>query len=134
VEPDRGEVSEPTDPAAQALLADYITGFENADVAALERALRADASIEMVGTTAWFSGRVMCLRLLASAVGSPGEWRMIPLEANGQPAVGTYFHGEPFGVAVLTPTPTGLRGIHVFSTPGLVTHFGLPASVGADQT
>ena len=63
--PSRGEILEPTDPEAQALLAEYITGFENADTAALERALRADAAIEMVGTTAWFNGRVMCLRLLA---------------------------------------------------------------------
>lgn len=132
--PAPGEISEPTSAEAQSLLADYITGFENADTAALERALRADAAIEMVGTTTWFNGRVMCLRLLAEAVGSPGFWRMIPIIANGQPAVGTYGLGprgdyEPYGVAVLTPTPTGLTHIHVFSTPSLVTHFGLPASL-----
>ncbi|MER7249044.1 RNA polymerase subunit sigma-70 [Kribbella sp. NPDC000426] len=119
-------VVEPDDPKAQALLADYISGFENADMAALERALRADAAIEMVGTTAWFNGRVMCLQLLASAVGEPGDWRMLPIVANGQPAVGAYFKGEAYGIAVLTPTATGLTGIHVFSTPSLVPYFGLP--------
>jgi RNA polymerase sigma-70 factor (ECF subfamily) len=124
--PARDEVIAPDDPQAKALLADYITGFENADTAALERALRADAAIEMVGTTAWFNGRVMCMRLLASAVGEPGEWRMVPIVANGQPAVGAYFRGEPYGVAVLTPTQTGLTHIHVFSTPSLVARFGLP--------
>ncbi len=134
VEPGGGDVSAPTDPDAQALLADYITGFENADVAALERALRADAAIEMVGTSTWFSGRVMCMQLLASAVGAPGDWRMIPIIANGQPAVGAYFKGEPYGVAVLTPTPTGITHIHVFSTPSLVAHFGLPASGRTDQS
>jgi len=123
----QGEVLEPTDPAARALLDDYITGFENADTAALERALRADAAIEMVGTTSWFDGRVVCLQVLAAAVGSPGDWRMLPIVANGQPAVGAYFKGEPLGVAVLTPTRTGLTHIHVFSDPDLVTHFGLPA-------
>jgi RNA polymerase sigma-70 factor (ECF subfamily) len=141
--PAPGDVSEPTSAEAQALLADYITGFEQADTAALERALRADAAIEMVGTSTWFNGRVMCLRLLADAVGAPGFWRMIPIIANGQPAVGAYGRGpggdyEPYGVAVLTPTPTGLTHIHVFSTPGLVTHFGLPASLSplrrTDQT
>ena len=91
----------------------------------------------MVGTTAWFNGRVMCLRLLAGAVGSPGDWRMIPITANGQPAVGAYFRTssdsyEPYGVAVLTPTPTGLTHIHVFSIPSLVTRFGLPASLPVD--
>jgi RNA polymerase sigma-70 factor, ECF subfamily len=125
--PSQGEVLEPTDPAARALLDDYITGFENADTAALERALRADAAIEMVGTTSWFDGRVVCLQVLAAAVGSPGDWRMLPIVANGQPAVGAYFKGEPLGVAVLTPTRTGLTHIHVFSDPDLVTHFGLPA-------
>lgn len=131
--PAAGEVSEPTSAEAQALLADYITGFENADTAALERALRADAAIEMVGTSTWFNGRVMCMSLLAAAVGSPGDWRMIPFIANGQPAVITYGADPgggyvPYGVAVLTPTPTGLTHIHVFSDPSLVTLFGFPPS------
>jgi RNA polymerase sigma-70 factor (ECF subfamily) len=126
--PAQGEVLEPTDPRARALLDDYIAGFENADTAALERALRTDAAIELVGTTTWFSGRELCMGLLASAVGEAGDWRMIPIVANGQPAVGAYVGGEPYGVAVLTPTPTGLTHIHVFNLPGLVTHFGLPAT------
>ncbi|MEV5962057.1 RNA polymerase subunit sigma-70 [Kribbella sp. NPDC051952] len=133
VTPAAGEVSEPTSAEAQALLADYITGFENSDTAALERALRADAAIEMVGTSTWFNGRVMCMRLLADAVGAPGYWRMIPFIANGQPAVATYGNSgdgyAPYGVAVLTPTPTGLTHIHVFSDPSLVTLFGFPPSV-----
>jgi RNA polymerase sigma-70 factor, ECF subfamily len=32
------------------------------DTTALEKALRADAVIEMVGTRTWFSGRATCLR------------------------------------------------------------------------
>ncbi|GAA3135028.1 RNA polymerase sigma-70 factor (ECF subfamily) [Kribbella aluminosa] len=124
--PTQGEVYEPTDPAARALLEDYIAGFENADTAALERALRADAALEMVGTTTWFSGLVTCMKVMVSAAGEPGDWRMIPVIANGQPAVGSYYKGEPYGIAVLTPTPGGLTHIHVFSTPSLVTYFGLP--------
>jgi RNA polymerase sigma-70 factor (ECF subfamily) len=56
---------------------------------------------------------------------------MIPIIANGQPAVGSYFKGDPYGVAVLTPTPTGITHIHVFSTPSLVTYFGLPPTAPA---
>jgi RNA polymerase sigma-70 factor (ECF subfamily) len=123
--PERSDVIEPTDPQARALLAEYIAGFENADIAALERALRADAAIELVGTSTWFSGRVMCLRLLATAVGSPGDWRMLPTVLNGQPGAAAYLRDaagtyQPFGVAVLTPTKTGISHIHVFSTPALV--------------
>ncbi|GAA1572555.1 sigma-70 family RNA polymerase sigma factor [Kribbella hippodromi] len=127
--PAQDELLEPEDPRAQALLAEYITGFQNADTAALERALRTDAAIEMVGTTTWFNGRVRCMELLASAVGAPGDWAMIPIVANGQPAVGAYLKGEPYGVAVLTPTAAGLTHIHVFSTPELVTRFGLPPAL-----
>ncbi|TCO21385.1 RNA polymerase sigma-70 factor (ECF subfamily) [Kribbella steppae] len=131
--PDRSDVIEPTDPQARALLAEYIAGFEKADVAALERALRTDAAIELVGTSTWFSGRVNCLRLLATAVGSPGDWRMIGTVANGQPAAAAYLRDadgtyQAFGLALLTPTSAGLTHVHVFSTPGLVTKFGLPLS------
>ncbi|MEI8412917.1 MULTISPECIES: RNA polymerase subunit sigma-70 [unclassified Kribbella] len=126
--PERSEVIEPTDPQARALLAEYVAGFENADVAALERALRADAAIEMVGSSNWFSGRVMCLRVLADAVGSPGDWRMLPTVVNGQPGVFAHLRDaagthQPMGLAVLTPTPTGLSHIHVFSDPTLVTRY-----------
>ena len=63
---------EPTDPQARVLLGQYIAGFENADIAALESALRADAAIEMVGTRTWFSGRETCLRYLGHVIGAPG--------------------------------------------------------------
>src|SRR5437016_5360480 len=54
VAPAPGQVIEPTEPRARELLGQYIAGFENADTAALEKALRADAAIEMVGTRTWF--------------------------------------------------------------------------------
>src|SRR5487761_416855 len=66
--PDR--LIEPTEPHARALLGQYIAGFENADTAALEAALRTDAAIEMIGSSTWFSGRVTCLRYLSHVIGS----------------------------------------------------------------
>ena len=86
VAPAPDDVAEPTDPAARALLEQHFRGFEHADLAVLERALRTDASIEMVGSRTWFSGRATCLRHLARVVGSPGDWRMLPTQVNGQPA------------------------------------------------
>jgi RNA polymerase sigma-70 factor (ECF subfamily) len=114
------------------LLDEYIAGFENADTAALERALRTDAAIEMVGTRTWFSGRMTCLRYLAHVVGSPGDWRMIPTLANGQPAAAAYHRDadgihHAFGVGVLTVTPAGISRIVVFGGgPDLLAKFGLP--------
>jgi RNA polymerase sigma-70 factor, ECF subfamily len=127
VAPDRDQVSEPTEPHARALLDQYIAGFENADIAALERALRTDAAIELVGTRTWFAGRVTCLRYLAHVIGSPGDWRMIPVLANGQPAAAAYHRHRAFGLGLLTATDTGISRISVFAGgPELLAEFALP--------
>jgi hypothetical protein len=59
-------LSEPTAAEARALLDQYIKAFDNADAAALERLL----------------------------LGSPGDWRMRPTSANGQPAAAVRHRGE----------------------------------------
>jgi RNA polymerase sigma-70 factor (ECF subfamily) len=134
VDRDREPVCEPSEPRARELLDQYMAGFTNADTAALERALRADAAIELVGTRTWFSGRATCLRFLAGVIGSPGSWRMIPTIANGQPAAAAYHHDSDgryraFGLGVLTVTEAGIARITVFAGgPDLVTRFGLPIS------
>jgi RNA polymerase sigma-70 factor, ECF subfamily len=129
--PDR--IIEPTEPIARVLLDQYISGFENGDTTALEKALRTDAAIEMVGTRTWFSGRATCLRYLAHVIGRPGDWLMIPTLANGQPAAATYYREadgpyHALGVAILTVTPAGVARITVFGGgPDLVAKFGLPS-------
>jgi RNA polymerase sigma-70 factor, ECF subfamily len=130
--PQPDEVLEPTQPRARELLGQYIAGFENADTAALEKALRADAAIEMIGARTWFSGRATCLRYLAHVIGSPGDWLMTPVFANGQPAAVTFHRNadgmyHAFGVALLTVTRGGIARVTVFGGgPGLVAKFGLP--------
>jgi RNA polymerase sigma-70 factor, ECF subfamily len=131
---EREEVVEPTEPAARALLEEYVAGFEKADTAALERALRADAAIEMAGSPTWFAGRVTCLRYLAHVIGSPGDWRMVPVLANGQPAAAAYLRDgggvhRAFGLGVLTVTGTGIARVTVFGGgAALLAGFGLPPS------
>jgi RNA polymerase sigma-70 factor, ECF subfamily len=131
--PEPDGVIEPSDPRARELLGQYIAGFEDADTARLEKALRADASIEMIGARTWFSGKVTCLRYLAHVVGSPGDWLMTPVAANGQPAAAAYYRDgdgryQALGVAILTVTGTGIAGITVFDGgAGLTARFGLPA-------
>src|ERR1700726_2221668 len=126
------DIIEPTEPQARALLEQYIAAFENADPSMLENALRQDAALEMVGSRTWFAGRTTCLPFIATqALGSPGDWRMLPIDANGQPAAAAYRRGEDgslhaFGIAVLTVTATGITRIVVFEDPGLVTMFDLP--------
>jgi RNA polymerase sigma-70 factor, ECF subfamily len=132
VEPSADEVIEPTEPRARELLELYMAAFEKADVSLLEVALREDAALEMVGSRTWFAGNTTCLPFLAAqALGSPGDWRMLPVTANGQPAASAYLRGEDglhhaYGIAVLDVTATGIARIIVFGEPGLVTLFGLP--------
>jgi RNA polymerase sigma-70 factor (ECF subfamily) len=133
VGPAPGRVVEPSDPKAREQLALYMAGFENADMTALEKALRADARIEMAGSLTWFAGRVTCLAYLAAVVGRPGDYLMTPTSANGQPAAAAYQRGEDgiyraFGLGVLTATADGVSAITVFGGgPRLVESFGLPA-------
>jgi len=125
VAPAAERIIEPTEPRALELLGQYIAGFENADITALEKVLRADAAIEMVGTRTWFSGRATCLRYLAHVIGSPGDWRMAPTMANGQPAAVAYYRDSAFGLGLLTVTSAGITRITVFGGgAGLAAKFG----------
>jgi len=127
VAPEPERIIEPTEPRALELLGQYIAGFENADTAALEKALRADAAIEMVGTRTWFSGRTTCLRYLGHVIGSPGDWRMAPTLANGQPAAIARYRDSAYGLGILTVTPAGIARITVFGGgPDLAAKFGFP--------
>ena len=65
-----------------------------------------------------------------------GDWRIIAIAANGQPAAVAHRRDQDgvvraFGIAVLDVTATGIARIVVFGDPGLVTLFGLPADRSA---
>ncbi len=127
--PAADQLAEPTEVRARALLDQYIAAFENADAAALERLLVADATIEAPPLRTWFAGRRTCMPFLRDYVlGSPGDWRMRPTRANGQPAAVAYTrdrHGnhQPYGICVLTVTGYGIGQIRSFADPSLVTLF-----------
>jgi RNA polymerase sigma-70 factor (ECF subfamily) len=128
--PAADEITEPASPRARALLDQYIAAFENADAAALERLLLADATLEATPLRTWFTGRKTCVPFLRDhLLGAPGDWRMLATSANGQPAAAAYTrdqHGnyQPYGICVLTVTGAGIRRISSFGDPGLVTVFG----------
>ena len=76
---------------ARVLLDRYMAAFEQSDMAAIERLLADDAILEMTGTATWFSGKATCVPFIAAqAIGQAGDWRMVPLHANGQLAVAAY--------------------------------------------
>lgn len=136
LESERDEVIEPSDARAQELLDAYAAAFENSDAAALEKLLRDDLVIEATPSRTWFAGVRVCMPfLVAHDFGSPGDWRMFPTRANGQPAAAAYLRTEggvheAFGIAVLTLAEDGIARIIVFGDPGLFPRFGFPLSVG----
>jgi RNA polymerase sigma-70 factor, ECF subfamily len=118
VAPARDDILEPDDPRARKLLEDYMAAWQAGDPGAFERVLRADAAIEPVGSTTWFAGRTMCLAFAAPSMGAPGDWRMTPVEVNGQPAAAAQWHGKPYGLAVLTATADGIARVTLFPSGG----------------
>ncbi|MFJ4655068.1 hypothetical protein ACIP5Y_27650 [Nocardia sp. NPDC088792] len=106
--------------------------FETSDAAALERILHRDALIELPPSRTWFSGKQTCVAFLtAHAVGTPGDWHMLPTSINGSPAAVAYYRDDEaynaYGVAILTIGEGQLLGITVFADPNLVRHCGFPA-------
>jgi len=136
-----GDVAEPAEPRARAILDAYITAFENADAAALERLLVQDAVLEASPLRTWFSGRDTCVPFLRDhLLGSPGDWRLVATGANGRPAAAVYRRDgdggyRPYGVCVLTVTDAGISRISSFGDPRLVELFGFgpdaPTAVSA---
>jgi RNA polymerase sigma-70 factor (ECF subfamily) len=125
--PDR--ITEPSDRRTRELLEQYMAAWENADPAAFERVLRTDAVLELLPSGVHADGNAACLAVAAPSMDHPGAWRMVATSANGQPAALAWWHGEPFGVAVLTPAADGLTAVTVFADPGLVDRFTAAAHI-----
>jgi RNA polymerase sigma-70 factor, ECF subfamily len=135
------EIREPAEPELRALLDRYAAAFENADVSALTRLLRADAVLEMPPLPGWFAGRERIGRFLAFRVfGWPGDFAMVPTAANGQPAFAAYLRGHDgvhraHAVQVLTVSASGIAHVVSFNQPELLATFGmaqtLPSATGA---
>jgi RNA polymerase sigma-70 factor (ECF subfamily) len=125
------------DERARLVLDRYIAAFEQSDMAAIERLLADNAILEMTGTATWFSGKATCVPFIAAqAIGQAGDWRMVPLHANGQLAVAAYHLGDggsyhPFAIVVVTTTLTHLTRISLFAEPAPFARFGLPPTISA---
>ena len=128
------DVAEPEDQERVALVERYCAAFENGDVAALTQLLKADVKLEMPPFAMWFTGRDAVTRFLASrGLDKPGDVKMVPTSANGQPAVADYRRG-PDGVLgahaiqVLEADTHGIGAITVFLDPTLFAAFGMPTT------
>ena len=128
VSPAADQVVEPTEAQARRLLAGYMKAFETSDATALAELLRQDATLELPPSAVWFAGDAAKAGAVAGLF-SPGDWRMAPTQANGQPAAAVWLRGpdgghHPYGLAVLTVSTSGIAGIVAIADPALVARFG----------
>jgi RNA polymerase sigma-70 factor (ECF subfamily) len=131
--PEPEDLLEPTDERARALLDGYIAAFERSDATLLEHVLRKDATLEATPFREWQAGRDRCIHMLdAYVLGRPGDWRMLPTTANGQPAAAVYRRDDDGvlranGVVVVAATATGITRVIAFhDDPTVVAAFDLP--------
>jgi len=137
--PAEDAIREPTRPVDRDLVGRYAAAFENADLTALVALLREDAVLEMPPLPGWFRGRDAIAAFLgAHVLVRPGEFRMIPTAANGQPAFAAYARERDsgytaHGICVLTLAGTRVSRIVFFNDPGLFAGFGFPSRLPAGE-
>jgi RNA polymerase sigma-70 factor (ECF subfamily) len=131
------EVAAPESPEARDLLARYIAAFEAYDIDKLVELFTAEAIWEMPPFDGWYQGpeAVGTLARLQCPAEAPGDMRLIPITANGQPAAAMYMRDPETGahlafqLHVLEIGPDGVSHVVAFLDTTLFAKFGLPASL-----
>ena len=125
----------PDSTEAQDLLARYIAAFESYDIDRLVELFTAEAVWEMPPYTGWYQGAPDIITLIHQQCPAelPGDMRMIPLVANGQPAAAMYMRAGdqhvPFQLHVLDVRNNRVSHVVAFLDDALFTKFGLPQSL-----
>jgi RNA polymerase sigma-70 factor (ECF subfamily) len=123
----------PDSPDAQDRLTRYIAAFEAYDIDRLAELFTNEAIWEMPPFVGWYQGPQAIGALIHQQcpAQSPGDMRLIPLTANGQPAAAMYMRdGErhlPFQLHVLDIRADGVSHVVAFLDTTLFAKFGLPS-------
>ncbi|SEF86935.1 RNA polymerase, sigma subunit, ECF family [Thermomonospora echinospora] len=136
--PSEDDVAGPLTAEQRALLDRYVEAFEAKDVPAIVALFTDDAVWEMPPFPAWYRGPADIGRHLAERCpAGPGDLRILPLAANGQPALAKYLRDpadgmyRPFNLQVLTLAGDGISHAATFLDTGLFPVFGLPEALPA---
>jgi RNA polymerase sigma-70 factor, ECF subfamily len=117
---------------AQDRLAHYIAAFEAYDIERLVDLFTSEAIWEMPPFLGWYQGPRAIVTLIHQQcpADAPGDMRLIPLIANGQPAAAMYMRDReghlPFQLHVLDMHADGVSRVVAFLDIGLFAKFGLP--------
>jgi RNA polymerase sigma-70 factor (ECF subfamily) len=121
------------DTAQRRLLERYIAAHEQADPEALIAMLRHDVRLAISPRVGEWNGRGAVGDALRDGMNSLGQWRFLPIRANGELGAAGYLRrpGEtgfaPFVLGVLRFEHGFLTEIAAFEQPSMFAAFGLPA-------
>ncbi len=138
ISPSEEEVTEPTTQDQRDLLNRYVEAFERYDVNAIVTLFTKDAVWEMPPFPTWYQGADSIGRLISTQcpAQAPRDLRLLPIEANGQPAFAMYFRENgvyrAFSINVLTLGPSGIEHGSMFFDLTLFPLFGLPDTLQQD--
>jgi RNA polymerase sigma-70 factor (ECF subfamily) len=127
-------VTEPPELERRSMLERYVRAFETGDLELLTSLLTEAVVLEMPPILEYFAGRATVLDFLATRVPRPNRFRMVPVGANGQPAVVAYVDDEVgaylvHSVQVLTLSPDGITRISAFFDRACALSFGAPERI-----
>ena len=123
------------DPEQRLLLQRFIDAHEHADPEALIAILRNDIRLAISPQVGEWNGRQEVGDALRGGMNSLGQWRVLPIKANGQLGAAGYLRrtGETvfnaFVLTVLRFEQDTVVEIAAFEQPSMFEAFGLPASL-----
>jgi RNA polymerase sigma-70 factor, ECF subfamily len=131
------ELREPAEPGERAVVKRYLAAFEAADVPGLTRLLAEDVVLEMPPVALWLAGRAHYCQFMERVFAMRGTgWRLLPVQANGSPALAAYAPDPATGgvrahsLQVFAVTGGLIRHCVTFADPAVFGLFGLPAAAG----
>ena len=114
----------------------FVDAWERADVEAVVAMLTSDGAMTMPPLPTWYRGREAVSAFLESVPLRSGmRWRLVAVQASGQPAFGKYIWEEerkafaPHSLSVLTLAGDRIAEITTFLDPELIPRFGLPDEI-----
>ena len=125
-------LTDPNSADAQDRLTRYIAAFEAYDIDRLAKLFTSEAIWEMPPFDGWYQGPQAIAALIHQQcpAEAPGDMRLIPLTANGQPAAAMYMRDGaqhlPFQLHVLDMRADGVSHVVAFLDTTLFAKFGLP--------
>jgi len=132
------DVDEPAGARDRAVIDEYMTAFQAADLGTLRRLLVADAVLEMPPVLNWLAGRDRYIRFIARSYSMRGiDWRMLRIEANGQPALAAYNRADDgyyraHTLQVFAVASGAITHTVAFQDNSLFEAFSLPLSIAPE--